>query len=80
MMRNDNPPKPKANLVEGDDIIAAVISQACLVANVKYWVVDSGATTHICANKDAFSSYTPVGDGEEHVYFGDSRITNVHGK
>ena len=46
---NGNP--PKANLVEGDDIIAAVISQANMVTNSKNWVVDFGATRHICANK-----------------------------
>ena len=65
---------PKANLVEGDDIIAAVISQAIMVTNSKNWVVDSGATRHICANKDAFTSYTPVGDDEKVVYLGDSHI------
>ncbi|RDX97798.1 hypothetical protein CR513_19394, partial [Mucuna pruriens] len=32
--RNDNPPKPKANLVDRDDIIATVFSQANLVTNV----------------------------------------------
>ncbi|XP_060964774.1 uncharacterized protein LOC133033727 [Cannabis sativa] len=79
-VRNDNPPKPNANSVEGDDIITAVISQAYLVANVKEWVVDSGATRHICANKDVFSSYKPVGDGEEHVYLGDSQTVQVFGK
>ena len=81
-MRNDNPPKPQANLVgdENDDIIVAVISQVNLVANVKDWVVDSGATRHICANRDAFTSYSPVGDGEEQVYLGDSRTANVLGK
>ncbi|XP_060965572.1 uncharacterized protein LOC133034495 [Cannabis sativa] len=41
-VRNDNFPKPNANLVEGDDIIVAVFSEAYLVANVKEWVVDSG--------------------------------------
>ena len=34
VVRNDNPPKPKANLVEGDDIIDAVISQVNVVTNV----------------------------------------------
>jgi len=43
-------------------------------------VVDSGATRHICANKNVFTSYTSVGDGEEQVYLGDSRITLVLGK
>ena len=79
-MINDNPPKPKVNLVEGDDIIAAVISQTFLVANVQEWVVDSGATRHICANRNAFTSYTIVGEGEEHVYLSDSRTTSVLGK
>ncbi|XP_050233359.1 uncharacterized protein LOC126681848 [Mercurialis annua] len=44
------------------------------------WVVDSGATRHICASRDTFSSYKPVGDVEEHVFLGDSRTTPVLGK
>lgn len=72
--------KPSANVAQGDDIISAVISQINLVANVKDWVVDSGATRHICANKDVFISYASVGSGEEHVYLGDSRTINVEGK
>jgi len=43
-------------------------------------VVDFGATRHICATKDAFTSYTTVGDGEELVYLGDSRTAAVSGK
>jgi len=34
VVRNDNPYKPRANLVEGDGIIAAVISQVNVVTNV----------------------------------------------
>ncbi|XP_071912216.1 uncharacterized protein [Coffea arabica] len=75
---NGNP--PKVHLTEGDDIIAAVISQVNIATNVKEWVVDSGTTRHICANREAFSSYTPIGDDEEVVYLGDSRTTNVLGK
>ena len=42
-VRNDNEKgyPPKANLVEGDEIIAAVVSQVNLVAHVKEWAVDS---------------------------------------
>jgi len=47
------------------------------VTNVSKWVVDSGATRHICANRNALSSYSSVGDGEEQVYLGDSRTTSV---
>ncbi|XP_017416694.2 uncharacterized protein LOC108327509 [Vigna angularis] len=76
--RNDNP--PRANIAEGDDIIVAVVSQVNLMTNVSKWVVDSGATRHICANRSAFTTYTSVGDGEEHVYLGDSKTTPVLGK
>jgi len=50
------------------------------MTNVSKWVVDSSATRHICANKSAFTSYTSIGEGEKHVYLGDSRTTLVLGK
>jgi len=40
-------------------------------------VVDSRATRHICANRNAFSSYTIVEDGEEQVFLGHSETTLV---
>jgi len=58
----------------------AVVSQVNLVTNVSKWVVDFGATIRICANRNVFTSYTSVGDGEEQVYLGDSRTTPVLGK
>ena len=67
-------------MVKGDDIIVVVVSQANMVTNSKNWVVDSGATRHICANRDAFTSYTPVRDDENVVYLGDSHIAQVLGK
>ena len=57
-----------------------VISQVNVVTNINKWVVDSGTTRHICANKSMFTSYTIVGDREEQVYLGDSRTTPVQGK
>nr|XP_016495334.1 PREDICTED: uncharacterized protein LOC107814434 [Nicotiana tabacum] len=71
---------PKANLAEGSDIIAGVIFQVNIVAHAKEWVVDFGATRHICANQEVFSSYTPVEDDREEVYRGDSSTTKVLGK
>ena len=49
--RNNNPPKTMVNMVEGEEIIAAVVSQVNMVTNEKNWVVDFGATRHIYANK-----------------------------
>ena len=66
-------------MIEGDDIIV-VVSQANIGTNFKNWVAESGATRHICANKDAFTSYTPIGDDEKVVYLGDSRTAQVLGK
>ncbi|CAH9119628.1 unnamed protein product [Cuscuta europaea] len=79
-VKTKNPPKPSANLVESDDIITAVVSQICLVADVNEWIVDSGATRHIYQDKSVFASYTPIGDEEEYVHLGDSRTTKVHRK
>ncbi|KAL6314351.1 hypothetical protein AAG906_021061 [Vitis piasezkii] len=38
-----------------------------MVTNMKDWVVDSGATRHICGNRSAFTSYTTVKEGDEQV-------------
>ena len=62
-------------MVEGDDIIARVVSQVNMVTNSKH-----SATRHICANIDVFTSYTPVGDDEKVVYLDDSHTAQVLGK
>ena len=51
--------------------------QVNIVSNEKNWVVDSGATWHMCANKKLFSTYKPSNDREEVVYLRNSRIANV---
>ena len=49
------------------------------MTNVSKLVVDSGDTRHICADKNVFTSYTAMRDGEE-VYLGGSKTTPVLGK
>ena len=73
-----SPHKPQVSLVESD-IIAALISEVNIVAHNKNWVIDSGATQHICAARGAFSSYSSVADGEQ-VFMGDLRPSPVVGK
>ena len=41
----------KANAVQTEEIIAAVVCEAHLVTKVKGWVVDSACTRHIGAFK-----------------------------
>ena len=51
-----------------------------MVTNMNDWVVDSGATRHMCGNRSAFISYTTINEGEEQVFMSDSRSTPVIGK
>ena len=48
-----------------------------MVTNMKDWVVDFGATGHICGKKSPFTSYTTVKEEEKQVFMGDSRSTPV---
>ncbi|OIS98777.1 hypothetical protein A4A49_51975 [Nicotiana attenuata] len=78
--KNGNLANSKFNLTKAANIVVAVISQINNVANVRNWVIDSGATRHICANKNEFLSYTQVEEGEETIYLCDSRTTRIFGK
>lgn len=55
------------------EVIAAVVSEVNLVNNMIEWVVDTGATRHICSNKEMFLDYEEVIDG-------DARTASVAGK
>ena len=84
MVKDNNTSKPNVNLVNGDEgssddeVIAAVVSQVLLISDVKKWVVDSGATKHICANKDM---YTSIEKGEDRIYLAaQSQTAKVLGK
>ena len=49
---------------------ATLVSKMKLVNNIIDWVVDTGATRHICSSKDLFLNYEEVTD-EDNVYLGD---------
>ncbi|KAH9781528.1 hypothetical protein KPL71_008509 [Citrus sinensis] len=79
--KGDNKNPPKANPAERDEIIVVVVvSEVNMVAEYNDWVIDSGATKHICGNRNSFFEYTPVREGEEFIFLGDSRSTPVLGK
>ncbi|XP_019231786.1 PREDICTED: uncharacterized protein LOC109212591 [Nicotiana attenuata] len=56
--------KSQANMIEKNDEIddlCAMLSECNLVGNPREWWIDSGATRHVCANKELFTSYAPAG-------------------
>ncbi|CAM8887002.1 unnamed protein product [Rhodiola kirilowii] len=73
--------KKKVNVAGVDeDLLAAVISQLSLVdSNSKEWWLDTGATHHICSDKNAFSELK-LSEAGEKVYMGNSATTEVKGK
>ncbi|XP_054813466.1 uncharacterized protein LOC129314121 [Prosopis cineraria] len=77
----------KANLVESKPHNKRTLAAQCRKrANrdkprkPNKWVVDSGATRHICASQEMFTIYNPVKEGEDHVYLADFRTAKVQGK
>ncbi|CAM8948954.1 unnamed protein product [Rhodiola kirilowii] len=73
--------KKKANVAEmEEDFLVAVTSQLSLVdSNPKEWWLDTGATHHICSDKNAFSELNLTEAGEK-VYMGNSATLEVKGK
>ena len=64
---------------EFDENLVAVVTETNMVSNVKGWWIDTGATRHICGDKNLFSEYKHMDDGEK-LYMGNSSASNVEGK
>ena len=69
----------QAHVHEFDDNLVAVVTETNMVSNVKGWWIDTGATRHICGDKNLFSEYKHMDDGEK-LYMGNSFASNVEGK
>ncbi|XP_060195475.1 uncharacterized protein LOC132624765 [Lycium barbarum] len=70
--------KGQANMVVDVDDLCAMLSECNLVGNPKEWWLDSGATRHVCAVKEAFATYTPAGPKED-LYMGNTATAKVEG-
>ncbi|GKB16758.1 ty1-copia retrotransposon protein [Tanacetum coccineum] len=69
---------PQANLVE-NEIIATVVVETNLVEDKSAWIIDSGASRHLCNNKRLFHQFEEVADGGQ-FYMGNNGIARVIGK
>ncbi|PHT41242.1 hypothetical protein CQW23_20096 [Capsicum baccatum] len=49
-----------------------------MVGNPRAWWMDSGATRHVCASKELFSTYAPA-QAEETIYMANSATAKVEG-
>ena len=70
-------PSNQANIAE--DHFAAVISEVNLMTNSNDWWIDTGATKHVCAEKNLFATYEQVSGGEN-LYMGNASTAAVKGK
>ena len=73
--------KDQANLAESKkemDDLCAMLSECNLVGNPREWWIDSGASSHVCANKELFSSYTPALTDEK-LFMANSAVATVEG-
>ncbi|XP_009629827.2 uncharacterized protein [Nicotiana tomentosiformis] len=52
------------NLTESGDVIAAVVVEVNMVSNKTDWILDTGASRHLCANKELFHDFEESTDGE----------------
>ncbi|KAL0298615.1 UNVERIFIED_CONTAM: hypothetical protein Sradi_6521300 [Sesamum radiatum] len=61
----------------GELNLSAVVFEANLVDNPREWWIDTGATHHICSDKEMFSTYTPI-NGRK-LFMGNSATSNIVG-
>ncbi|PHT96941.1 hypothetical protein BC332_34135 [Capsicum chinense] len=73
--------KGQANMIESNkeyDDLCAMFMECNLVGNPHELWMDSGATRHICTNKELFSSFAPA-QAEEMLYMANSVTAKVEG-
>ncbi|KAA0048117.1 hypothetical protein E5676_scaffold546G00690 [Cucumis melo var. makuwa] len=77
----------QAHIIKVDEVsdgvadidLCAVILECNMMGNSKEWWVDTGATHHICANKNLFTLYVSISNGEQ-LFMGSSSTSKVKGQ
>src|SRR3954464_12252366 len=60
--------------------LCAMISEVNLIgANQREWWIDTGATKHVCSNRDMFTSFEPVKNGQR-LFMGNATTSAIEGK
>ncbi|PHU14265.1 hypothetical protein BC332_15470 [Capsicum chinense] len=78
---NKGKEKDQANLIESNkewDDLCAMFSEYNLTGNPHEWWMDSGATHHVCTNKELFSSFA-LAQVEEMIYMANYATAKVEG-
>lgn len=47
--------------------LSTVVSETNLVDTPKEWILDTGATCHVCSDENAFSTYEPANGRKLHM-------------
>ena len=63
--------------VSSDESVTFVLEQVLTAKSCKEWIVDSGATTHMCNDKTLFTEMNVVNDVK--VSLGDGRVLKAFG-
>ncbi|KAL0462670.1 UNVERIFIED_CONTAM: hypothetical protein Slati_0154600 [Sesamum latifolium] len=56
--KTKNKPFPQVHLTESEEVIAAVVVEANLGENKADWILDTGASKHLCSNKNSSKNST----------------------
>ena len=81
---NPKKKRPQANVTELDNVsdmnLSVVVSEVNFIgSNTKERWVDTGATRHVSSNKNMFSSYQTIDNGEQ-LFMGNSSSSKVEGQ
>lgn len=69
--------KPEASNAKNKFV--AVVSEVIILDDADDWWIDSGATRHVCNDKNLFTTYEQVSDGTV-LYMGNSSTAAIMGK
>ncbi|CAL9005864.1 unnamed protein product, partial [Prunus brigantina] len=74
-----NPTPNNNNQANVAEDFVGVVYEANMATDSNDWWMDTGATRHICRNRNMFTTYIPT-NGDENLFMGNASAANVAGK